>query len=161
MPYETVRYEVDESILTITLNRPDKLNAFTTQMLHEMIDAFDRADKDDAIRAVIVTGAGRAFCAGPDLSGGGATFDRASRTDRPQSPLGPDGFSSRVSSSFSSASASSVSTTLMPLSLSVARAFSIARPSGVSTIKSPSRHRRERRTCRAVLRWLRRPAERS
>jgi enoyl-CoA hydratase/carnithine racemase len=54
MPYETVRYEVDESILTITLNRPDKLNAFTTQMLHEMIDAFDRADKDDAIRAVIV-----------------------------------------------------------------------------------------------------------
>jgi enoyl-CoA hydratase/carnithine racemase len=53
MPYETVRYEVDESILTITLNRPDKLNAFTTQMLHEMIDAFDRADKDDAIRAVI------------------------------------------------------------------------------------------------------------
>ena len=91
MPYETVRYEVDESILTITLNRPDKLNAFTTQMLHEMIDAFDRADKDDAIRAVIVTGAGRAFCAGADLSGGGATFDRASRTDRSQIPLGPDG----------------------------------------------------------------------
>jgi hypothetical protein len=91
MPYETVRCEVDESILTITLNRPDTLNAFTTQMLHEMIDAFDRADKDDAIRAVIVTGAGRAFCAGADLSGGGATFDRASRTDRPQIPLGPDG----------------------------------------------------------------------
>ena len=91
MPYETVRYEVDETILTITLNRPDKLNAFTTQMLHEMIDAFDRADKDDAIRAVIVTGAGRAFCAGADLSGGGATFDRASRTDSPQIPLGPDG----------------------------------------------------------------------
>ena len=64
MPYETVRCEVDELILTITLNRPDKLNAFTTQMLHEMIDAFDRADKDDAVRAVIVTGAGRAFCAG-------------------------------------------------------------------------------------------------
>jgi enoyl-CoA hydratase/carnithine racemase len=91
MPYETVRCEVDESILTITLNRPDKLNAFTTQMLHEMIDAFDRADKDDAVRAVIVTAAGRAFCAGADLSGGGATFDRASRTDRPQMPLGPDG----------------------------------------------------------------------
>ena len=68
MPYETVRYEVDESILTITLNRPDKLNAFTTQMLHEMIDAFDRADKDDAIRAVIVTGAGRAFCAGAEAT---------------------------------------------------------------------------------------------
>jgi enoyl-CoA hydratase/carnithine racemase len=91
MPYKTVRCEVDESILTITLNRPDTFNAFTKQMLHEMIDAFDRADKDDAVRAVIVTGAGRAFCAGADLSGGGATFDRASRTDRPQIPLGPDG----------------------------------------------------------------------
>ncbi len=91
MPYETVRFEVDESILTITLDRPDKLNAFTTQMLHELIDAFDRADKDDAVRAVIVTGAGRAFCAGADLSGGGATFDRAVRADRPQIPLGADG----------------------------------------------------------------------
>jgi hypothetical protein len=91
MHYETIRCEVDDSILTITLNRPHKLNAFTTQMLHEMIDAFDRADKDDAVGAVIVTGAGRAFCAGADLSGGGATFDRASRTDRSQIPLGPDG----------------------------------------------------------------------
>ena len=91
MPYETIRYEVEESILTITLNRPDKLNAFTTQMLHEMIDAFDHADKDDAVKAVIITGAGRAFCAGADLSGGAATFDRASRNDRPQIPLGPDG----------------------------------------------------------------------
>ncbi len=91
MPYETIQYEVDESILTITLNRPDKLNAFTTQMLHELIDAFDRADKDDAVKAVIVTGAGRAFCAGADLSRGGATFDRTARTDRPQVRLGPDG----------------------------------------------------------------------
>ena len=57
MPYETVRCEVDEFILTITLNRPE-VNAFTTQMLHEMI-IIDRADKDDAVRAVIVTGAGR------------------------------------------------------------------------------------------------------
>jgi len=73
MPYETIGYEVDESILTITLNRPDKLNAFTTKMLYELIDAFDRADQDDAVNAVIVTGAGRAFCAGADLSGGGAT----------------------------------------------------------------------------------------
>jgi enoyl-CoA hydratase/carnithine racemase len=91
MPYETIRYEVDESILMITLNRPDKLNAFTTQMLHEMIDALDYADKDDAVKAVIITGAGQAFCAGADLSGGAATFDRASRNERPQIPLGPDG----------------------------------------------------------------------
>ena len=75
MPYETILYEVDDAILTITLNRPDKLNAFTTKMLTELIDAFDRADKDDAVKAVIVTGAGRAFCAGADLSAGGATFD--------------------------------------------------------------------------------------
>jgi enoyl-CoA hydratase/carnithine racemase len=91
MPYETILYEVDEAILTITLNRPDKLNAFTTKMLTELIDAFDRADKNDAVKAVIVTGAGRAFCAGADLSAGSATFDRAARPDRPQVPLGADG----------------------------------------------------------------------
>ena len=82
MTYETIRYEVEDAILTITLNRPDKLNAFTTKMLTELIDAFDRADQDDAVKAVIVTGAGRAFCAGADLSAGGATFDRAVRPDR-------------------------------------------------------------------------------
>src|SRR5207244_8009579 len=75
MTYETIRYEVEDAILTITLNRPDKLNAFTTKMLTELIDAFDRADQDDAVKAVIVTGAGRAFCAGADLSTGGRTFD--------------------------------------------------------------------------------------
>ena len=91
MPYETILYEVDDAILTITLNRPDKLNAFTSKMLTELIDAFGRADKDDAVKAVIVTGAGRAFCAGADLSAGGATFDRAARPDRPQVPLGADG----------------------------------------------------------------------
>jgi enoyl-CoA hydratase/carnithine racemase len=91
MPYETILYEIDDAILTITLNRSDKLNAFTTRMLTELIDAFDRADKDDAVKAVIVTGAGRAFCAGADLSAGGATFDRAARPDRPQVPLGADG----------------------------------------------------------------------
>src|SRR2546421_11788167 len=91
MSYETILYEVDDAILTITLNRPDKLNAFTTRMLQELIDAFDRADKDDAVKAVIVTGAGRAFCAGADLSAGAATFDRAARPDRPQIPLGQEG----------------------------------------------------------------------
>ena len=66
MDYEQIRYDVDGPILTITLNRPDKLNAFTVRMMHEMIDAFDRADADDAVRVVIVTGAGRGFCAGAD-----------------------------------------------------------------------------------------------
>ena len=70
MAYETIKYEVDDQILTITLNRPDKLNAFNGTMQPEMIDAFDAADKDDNVRAIIVTGAGRGFCAGADLSAG-------------------------------------------------------------------------------------------
>jgi enoyl-CoA hydratase/carnithine racemase len=91
MAYETIRYDTVDGILTLTLNRPDKLNAFTTAMMTELIDAFDRADADDAVRAVIVTGAGRAFCAGADLSRGGQTFDRNARPDRPPVPAGPDG----------------------------------------------------------------------
>ena len=79
MAYETIKYEVAEQILTITLNRPDKLNAFNAAMQKEMIDAFDQADKDDNIRAIIVTGAGRGFCAGADLSSGADTFDRDAR----------------------------------------------------------------------------------
>ena len=79
MAYETILYQVQDRILTITLNRPDKLNAFTPTMQHELIDAFDCADRDDNVRAVIVTGAGRAFCAGADLSVGAATFDREAR----------------------------------------------------------------------------------
>ena len=79
MSYETIKYEVDEQILTITLNRPDKLNAFNGTMQTEMIAAFDAADKDDNIRAIIVTGAGRGFCAGADLSSGANTFDRDAR----------------------------------------------------------------------------------
>ena len=75
MDYEQIDYRVDGSVLVITLNRPEKLNAFTTRMMYEMIDAFDRADADDGVRAVIVTGAGRAFCAGADLSSGGGAFD--------------------------------------------------------------------------------------
>lgn len=76
MAYETIKYEVADHILTITLNRPDKLNAFNPTMQKELIDAFDRADQDDDVRAIIVTGAGRAFCAGADLSSGADTFDR-------------------------------------------------------------------------------------
>ena len=91
MPYETVLTDVSENIFTITINRPDRLNALNTQMIHDLLAAFDEADADDAVRAIIVTGAGRAFCAGADLSTGSATFDRASRPDRPQVPNGPDG----------------------------------------------------------------------
>ena len=79
MAYETIKYEVDDQILTITLNRPDKLNAFNGTMQQELIDAFDAADKDDNVRAIIVTGAGRGFCAGADLSSGANTFDRDAR----------------------------------------------------------------------------------
>jgi len=74
--YEQIVYEVAEGVATITLDRPDKLNAFTGTMMREMIDAFDRVDADDEVRAVIVTGAGRAYCAGADLAGGGDTFAR-------------------------------------------------------------------------------------
>jgi len=74
MAYEEILYEVSENIATITLHRPDKLNAFTNRMLKELIAAFDATDADDDVRAVIVTGSGRAFCAGADLSGGGETF---------------------------------------------------------------------------------------
>ena len=79
MAYETIKYEVAEQILTITLNRPDKLNAFNATMQQELIDAFDKADKDDDVRAIIVTGEGRGFCAGADLSSGANTFDRDAR----------------------------------------------------------------------------------
>lgn len=74
--FETLLYSVEDGVATITLNRPDKLNAFTTRMMMELMAAFDATDADDAVKAVIVTGAGRAFCAGADLSRGGSTFDR-------------------------------------------------------------------------------------
>jgi enoyl-CoA hydratase/carnithine racemase len=72
--FETILLDVADGIATITLNRPDKLNAFTPQMMEEMIAAFDVTDASDEVRAVIVTGAGRAFCAGADLSGGKSRF---------------------------------------------------------------------------------------
>ncbi len=75
MDYEQIRYEVEDRILTLTLDRPERLNAFTGQMLAEMVDAFDRVDADDDVRAVIVTGAGRGFCAGADLARGADTFN--------------------------------------------------------------------------------------
>jgi enoyl-CoA hydratase/carnithine racemase len=75
MSSEHTRTEVTDNVLTITLDRPDRLNAYTETMQRELLEAFDRADADDDLRAVIVTGAGRAFCAGADLSAGGSTFD--------------------------------------------------------------------------------------
>jgi enoyl-CoA hydratase/carnithine racemase len=79
--FETLLYAVEDGIATITLNRPDRLNAFTARMMADLIAAFDETDGDDAVKAVIVTGAGRAFCAGADLASGGSTFDFAASTD--------------------------------------------------------------------------------
>ena len=76
MGFTEIRYEVDGPLATITLDRPDRLNAFTANMQAELVAAFDLADADDGVRAVIVTGAGRAFCAGADLGGGDGSFDR-------------------------------------------------------------------------------------
>jgi enoyl-CoA hydratase/carnithine racemase len=78
---EAVLYSVADGIATITLHRPEKMNAFTAQMRDELVAAFDETDADDAVRAVIITGAGRAFCAGADLSSGGKTFDYAARNE--------------------------------------------------------------------------------
>ena len=81
--YEQIKTEIDtDGIFTITLHRPKVMNAFTARMMHELIDAFDKADADDNVRAIVVTGDGeRAFCAGADLSEGGRTFDYSARQD--------------------------------------------------------------------------------
>ena len=79
MQFEEILYEVDDHVLTITLNRPERLNAFTGTMGRELIEALDAADADDDVRAVIVMGAGRGFCAGADLERGGSTFDWSDR----------------------------------------------------------------------------------
>lgn len=86
MNYETLDYQIADRILTITLNRPDKLNAFTVTMANELVDAFTHASADDAVGAIIVTGAGRAFCAGMDLSVGGNVFG----LDESMSPTLPE-----------------------------------------------------------------------
>ena len=84
MTYETLDYQVEDGVLTLTLNRPDRMNAFNGLMRRELIAAFDAADADDAGRVVIMTGAGRAFCAGADLEKGGDTFNRHKRQDQPE-----------------------------------------------------------------------------
>ena len=79
MNYEHISCDLDGTLMIVTLNRPDKLNAYTGQMGAEITHAFGRADSDDNIRAIIVTGAGRAFCAGADVSGGAASFDTSGK----------------------------------------------------------------------------------
>jgi enoyl-CoA hydratase/carnithine racemase len=81
---ETILIDSDGHVATITLNRPDRMNAFTGQMMLDLIQAFDITDGDDDVRAVIVTGAGKAFCAGADLGAGAKTFDYEARDDRPE-----------------------------------------------------------------------------
>jgi enoyl-CoA hydratase/carnithine racemase len=80
--FEQIQLDVRDRIATITLNRPDKLNAFTGQMAKEVMAAFDHTDGNDEVRAVIVTGAGRGFCAGADLSSGSGTFDAGDQTGK-------------------------------------------------------------------------------
>lgn len=92
--FTQIALAMDGPVATITLDREAKLNAFTSTMMTEMVAAFDRTDADDAVRAVIVTGRGRAFCAGADLSAGAATFDYENRSDAPRgetSLVGRDG----------------------------------------------------------------------
>src|ERR671930_2537680 len=86
MDFTEIRYELADHVLTITLDRPDRLNAFTPTMGRELVEAFDRADADDGVRAVIVTGEGRGFCAGADLAAGGSTFDWRDRQDGEEIP---------------------------------------------------------------------------
>lgn len=93
--FDELLYEVDEGVATVTLHRPDKLNAFTPKMCFELLRAFDEIDQDDDVRVVVVTGSGRGFCAGADLSAGGATFDADAQGHAAGSPE-PDGGQARV-----------------------------------------------------------------
>ena len=88
MEHTEVRYDVEDGVATITLHRPDRLNAFTLTMADELASVAARADADDAVRVVVVTGAGRAFCAGADLGGGPETFADRRHGKRPPGPLG-------------------------------------------------------------------------
>src|SRR4051795_3942066 len=89
--YDQITTTLDEGVLTVMLDRPDRLNAFTQTMADELIAAFDRADADDDVRVVIVTGAGRAFCAGADLEAGAETFAWSGHEDAGAAPPDPGG----------------------------------------------------------------------
>jgi enoyl-CoA hydratase/carnithine racemase len=90
-PYTAIRLEQSDGVATLTLDRPDRMNAFTHRMAREWLHALDVVDADDGVRALIVTGAGKAFCAGADLSGGGGTFDprEGEMQDLSSSPASP------------------------------------------------------------------------
>lgn len=91
MSYQEIKYDVQDQILTITLHRPDRMNAFTHVMRDELIDAFDRADADDDVRAIIITGEGKAFCAGADLGAGKDTFNYEARGLKVEDQIHRDG----------------------------------------------------------------------
>jgi enoyl-CoA hydratase/carnithine racemase len=91
MDFHDIILDVSDGIATITLNRPDKMNAFTGRMMHELISAFDVTDANDDVKAVIVTGAGRAFCAGADLSSGGDTFAKGGSDIKTPQGIARDG----------------------------------------------------------------------
>src|SRR5437870_9016711 len=86
MSYTEILLEVSEGVALVTLNRPERLNAYTPTMGHELAEAFAACDADDAVRAIVVTGAGRAFCAGADLGRGGERFDRTAATEYRATP---------------------------------------------------------------------------
>ena len=91
MDYRTIRYEVSDRVATVTLNRPEKMNTFTSRMGAELLDVLDRIDADDEVRAVVFTGEGRAFCAGADLGSGGGTFDEGGGEKAPTMETHRDG----------------------------------------------------------------------
>ena len=91
MAFNTITTEISDNILTITMNRPDHLNAMTIEQIDELVEAFGIADRNDDVGAVIVTGAGRAFCAGADLSVGTSAFDRTTNTEQEEAPLQASG----------------------------------------------------------------------
>ena len=95
MNYETLLTQLDGGVMTVTLNRPDKLNAFSTTMSRELIDFFQRVNAMDEVRAIVVTGAGRAFCAGADISGGTAAFQVWNDGNKPEKRKASDSISSR------------------------------------------------------------------
>ena len=88
MAYEAILTDLEDGVFTITLNRPERLNAYNNRMFHDLMAAFDESDANDEIRCVIITGAGRGFCAGADLGGGGKTFD-GSRAKRESDSMAP------------------------------------------------------------------------
>src|SRR6202012_705096 len=88
-PYEHIKVDVKDQIMTLHLHRPEKMNAFTTIMTNELVEVFTRVNGDDEVRAIIVTGSGRAFCAGADLSAGARTFDATENPERAARNAGP------------------------------------------------------------------------